>query len=103
MTQGSSTPRCWGPALLEDGRVQFRLWAPAEDGVTLLVGRNETAMPPAGDGWHAVETDLARPGDSYSFRLSDGLVIPDPAAHASATGRSATGSRGLPIRRCSTS
>ena len=82
MTQASLSPRCWGPALLEDGRVQFRLWAPAEERITLLVGRNEIAMRPAGDGWQAVETDLARPGDSYSFRLSDGLVIPDPAAHA---------------------
>lgn len=86
MTQTSSTLGRWGPSLLEDGRVQFRLWAPAEETVTLLVGGNEIAMRPAGEGWHTAETDLARPGDRYSFRLPDGLVIPDPASHAQEKG-----------------
>lgn len=60
----------------------FRLWAPAEDRVTLLAGGQEIALAAQGSGWHAVETTLARPGASYAFRLSDGTEIPDPASHA---------------------
>jgi maltooligosyltrehalose trehalohydrolase len=86
MTQPLPTPRSWGPLLLEDGRVQFRLWAPAEDSVAVLAGGNEIAMRPAGGGWHVVETDLARPGDAYCFRLPDGQDIPDPASHAQKMG-----------------
>ena len=82
MTQPSTTRRTWGPSVMDDGRVQFRLWAPAEDHVTLLVGERDFAMQRAADGWHEVETDLAGPGDRYAFRLSDGSEIPDPASHA---------------------
>ncbi|AOF89291.1 malto-oligosyltrehalose trehalohydrolase [Sinorhizobium sp. RAC02] len=39
-------------------------------------------MQADGDGWHMVETNIVHPGDTYSFRLSDGTDIPDPASHA---------------------
>ncbi|MEW9612368.1 malto-oligosyltrehalose trehalohydrolase [Shinella sp. S4-D37] len=86
MTPASSTPDHWGPEILKDGRVRFRLWAPAEETVTLVAAGREIAMRPAGEGWHAVETELVRPGDRYAFRLSDGLTIPDPASHAQESG-----------------
>lgn len=86
MTQPSVTRRTWGPIVSKDGRVAFRLWAPAEDKVTLVAGGREIAMAAQGGGWHAVETALARPGESYTFRLSDGSDIPDPASHAQANG-----------------
>ena len=72
----------WGPSLLQDGRVRFRLWAPAENAVDVLVGGNAVAMTAAGDGWHEAVTSLARPGDSYAFRLEDGTEIADPASRA---------------------
>ena len=75
-------PTSWGPALLEDGSVRFRLWAPAEPAVTLLAAGEEIAMRAADDGWHEAETGRAGPGTPYAFRLGDGATIPDPASHA---------------------
>lgn len=86
MTRPSSTPRTWGPTLLQDGRVRFRLWAPAEKTVTLLAGGHEIGMQAGRDGWHAVETDRAGPGTPYAFRLGDGSRIADPASHAQQDG-----------------
>ena len=78
----SPTQRSWGPILLPDGRVRFRLWAPAEPAVTLLADAKEIAMQAGPDGWHEIETDRVKPGEAYAFRLSDGMDIPDPAARA---------------------
>ncbi|WP_439628965.1 malto-oligosyltrehalose trehalohydrolase [Shinella sp.] len=86
MSEPAPTPRTWGPRILEDGRVQFRLWAPAENAVTLLVGGYDIGMQAEDDGWHAVETDRARPGDAYTFRLADGREIADPGSHAQKNG-----------------
>lgn len=78
-----STQRAWGPTFLTDGRVRFRLWAPAERTVKLLLaGGEEIEMRAGAEGWHEVETDRAQPGEAYVFRLSDGVEIPDPAARA---------------------
>lgn len=82
MTQPSTTQGTWGPSVSKDGRVRFRLWAPAEDAITLLAGTREITMRRQVNGWHEVETNLAKPGDTYAFRLSDGSEIPDPASHA---------------------
>ena len=71
----------FGAEIVADG-VRFRLWAPAENAVDVLVGGNAVAMTAAGDGWHEAVTSLARPGDSYAFRLDDGTEIADPASRA---------------------
>lgn len=86
MTVPSRTRRTWGPSVLKDGRVAFRLWAPAEEQVTLLAGGKEIAMQAQSGGWHAVETGVTRPGESYTFRLSNGDEIPDPASHGQQAG-----------------
>ncbi len=86
MTRPSSTPRTWGPTVLPDGRVRFRLWAPAEKAVTLLAAGDEIDMHAAAGGWHEVETDRAGPGTPYTFRLGDGAQIADPASHAQQDG-----------------
>ncbi|MCR6499397.1 malto-oligosyltrehalose trehalohydrolase [Shinella sp. CPCC 101442] len=85
MTEPSTTRRSWGPVLEKDGGVTFRLWAPAEEAVTLVFGGREIAMQQTGDGWHRLRTD-AKAGDDYAFRLPDGTTLPDPAAHAQAAG-----------------
>jgi maltooligosyltrehalose trehalohydrolase len=82
MTQPAPTPKSWGPSILTDGRVQFRLWAPAEERVTLVTNGWKILMQADDEGWHAVETGLVQPGDAYNFRLSDGMEIPDPASRA---------------------
>ena len=86
MTRARSTPRTWGPSLLEDRRVRFRLWAPAEKAVTLLAAGQEIDMHAGGDGWHEVETDRAGPDTPYLFRLGDGTEVADPASHAQRSG-----------------
>nr|WP_314093307.1 malto-oligosyltrehalose trehalohydrolase [uncultured Shinella sp.] len=75
------TQRSWGPVLEQDGGVTFRLWAPAEVAVTLLVEGREIPMQRRDDGWHKRRTE-AKAGDRYAFRLDDGTTLPDPAAHA---------------------
>lgn len=86
MTQPSTTPRTWGPSVREDGRIQFRLWAPAEGSVTLLAAEHQIAMHAADGGWYEVETDLVGAGDIYAFRLADGSEITDPASDAQQDG-----------------
>jgi maltooligosyltrehalose trehalohydrolase len=82
MTRPAPTPKSWGPSILADGRVRLRLWAPAEEKVTLVANGWQILMQTGDDGWHKVETSLVQPGDTYHFRLSDGTEIPDPASHA---------------------
>lgn len=86
MTHPSRAPRTWGPSVLPDGRKRFRLWAPAEQAVTVLAGRHEIAMRRGNDGWHEMETDRIAPGEAYAFRLTGGAQIPDPASHAQTDG-----------------
>lgn len=72
----------WGATVLENGGVRFRLWAPAQREIALVLGGRALAMRPGGDGWFELETDLAGPGDAYLFRLADGTEIADPASRA---------------------
>ena len=70
----------WGPRHGPDGTT-FRLWAPGLESLTLEL--EHVAHPMARDdrGWFRV-TVPARSGDAYGFRLPDGRLIPDTAAHA---------------------
>ncbi|MGD9508830.1 MAG: malto-oligosyltrehalose trehalohydrolase [Geminicoccaceae bacterium] len=68
-----------------DGRVRFRLWAPAVESVRLELGgrEQELAMRPAGGGWHELVTG-AEAGERYRFVLPDGTRVADPASRAQA-------------------
>jgi maltooligosyltrehalose trehalohydrolase len=66
-----------------DGGVRFRLWAPAARRVELLLadrGDHACEMRAHGGGWFALETDAARAGSRYRYRIDGGLVVPDPAS-----------------------
>lgn len=74
----------FGADVLEDGRVRFRLWAPATGDIALCLEQNDaeailpmTALP---QGWFECVTDKAQAGSRYRFRLDNGLRIPDPAS-----------------------
>ena len=69
----------WGAAPCGDGRWRFRLWAPGLERLSLRLNGGDHAMEAAGDGWFALERP-ANEGDAYGFVLSDGMVVPDPAA-----------------------
>jgi len=79
----------FGACLLPDGRIRFRLWAPAVRQVELILENNtgkeiSLAMQSLADGWFQLETSpqLAAPGTLYHYRLDGGLIVPDPASRA---------------------
>src|SRR5690348_9270004 len=71
-------------AEVREGAVRFRLWAPAQRQVALLLESqpNERALPmtAAEDGWFELVTDAARAGDHYRYLLEDRNRVPDPAS-----------------------
>ncbi len=69
-----------GPAF-EPGGIRFRLWAPAEQRVSLVLETGaEIAMERREDGFFEAFVDGAGDGALYRFRLSDGMLVPDPAS-----------------------
>jgi maltooligosyltrehalose trehalohydrolase len=73
----------WGAELV-DGGARFRLWAPAQEAVALLVADTDRALPmePSDAGWFEITTDAVNVGRGYSFELADGNLVPDPSARA---------------------
>jgi maltooligosyltrehalose trehalohydrolase len=63
---------------------RFRLWAPAENTVSVVFESTGEAMPmmPAGEGWFELLARNVGAGQRYRFELSDGLRVPDPASRA---------------------
>ncbi|MBI1984181.1 MAG: malto-oligosyltrehalose trehalohydrolase, partial [Acidobacteria bacterium] len=74
----------FGATVLDDGRVRFRLWAPAARQVDLCLEKagNQATLPmlAAGDGWFELETARAQAGNQYRYRIDGGVRIPDPAS-----------------------
>ena len=82
MTRFAADPG-FGATLLDDGRVRFRIWAPAKSQAELEIeGRDPLPMRQAGDGWFEVEAECGA-GAHYRYRFGD-LAVPDPAARAQA-------------------
>src|SRR5690349_6989817 len=69
-----------GPTALAGGGASFRLWAPAQSRVELIIDGDARAMKRTDAGWHIVDASDARDGTRYGFRLADGRVVPDPAS-----------------------
>lgn len=74
----------FGARLLPGGGASFSLWAPSASAITLQHGAfdafEDHPMAHGADGWHRLELPAAQRGDSYRFKLPDGLVVPDPAS-----------------------
>ena len=71
-------------AQLAAGGARFRLWAPQAQRVELVLVQalapRVIAMPALGEGWFALETDAARAGTLYRFRIDGGQEVADPAS-----------------------
>src|SRR5262245_2850901 len=69
-------------ATLQDGGVRFRLWAPGQRQVALLLAGRDAAIPMVAkaDGWFELTSTEAQAGSRYSFRLDDGRTVPDPVS-----------------------
>jgi maltooligosyltrehalose trehalohydrolase len=74
----------FGATLVDGGGVAFSVWAPGADQVVLehaaLDRFSDHTMARDAQGWHRIVLPCARAGDSYRYRLPDGLVVPDPAS-----------------------
>jgi maltooligosyltrehalose trehalohydrolase len=70
-----------GPSF-EHGGIRFRLWAPGEKRVDLIVdGRDDPlAMTPAANGFFETFVEGLGPGVRYRFAISNGRQVPDPAS-----------------------
>jgi maltooligosyltrehalose trehalohydrolase len=62
-----------------DGRVSFRVWAPAARSIAVALRGAEQALEPAGEGVWAAELD-AQPGDDYLFVVDGDRRLPDPCS-----------------------
>ena len=72
----------FGAQMESDGRVRFRIWAPAVDQMRIEIAGVEDPLTMERQplGWHELVTDRARHGTSYRYRLPNDLRVPDPAS-----------------------
>jgi maltooligosyltrehalose trehalohydrolase len=74
----------FGPKRLDDGSILFRLWAPAQETVSVAIDSGDLLpMQRSTDGWFQATASVPD-GTRYRYRLSDGTLVPDPASAAQA-------------------
>lgn len=73
----------FGATVLANGRTRFRLWAPAQEAVSVEIRDKRYPMQQLADGWFETEVNCGA-GTRYRYRLSDGSAVPDPASRAQA-------------------
>ncbi len=70
-------------ATVESSGVRFRLWAPRQRGVAVVMAQDPSrplAMHPEGEGEFAAFADSLAAGADYWLRLDDGRRVPDPVS-----------------------
>lgn len=65
---------------ITDSGVLFNLYAQDADAIQLMIDGRPAIQMEDRDGWKSAHVANARAGDTYKFRLSDGLTFPDPAS-----------------------
>ncbi|WP_203427509.1 malto-oligosyltrehalose trehalohydrolase [Sinorhizobium sp. BG8] len=70
----------WGARFVGADVARFRLWAPAEANVTLVVNGRGRPMESRPRGWFELTVESVKSGDAYFFRLADGTAVADPAS-----------------------
>lgn len=84
MTKFSDSACEFGAKRLADGAVRFRLWAPAQETVSVAIESGDLLpMRRSAEGWFEV-TAAVPDHTRYRYRLSDGLMVPDPASKGQA-------------------
>jgi maltooligosyltrehalose trehalohydrolase len=74
----------FGAKRLADGAVRFRLWAPAQETVSVAIEPGDLLpMRRSSDGWFEA-TAMVPDHTRYRYRLSDGSMVPDPASKGQA-------------------
>jgi len=79
-----SHPMPFGTHIRDDGKINFRLWAPGADKVELCLKGSapelKLLMTPEADGWYGITTELAGSGFYYQYLINDKHYVPDPAS-----------------------
>ena len=71
----------FGAQFTSEGKVRFRLWAPAASQIKLLLDNEEPIpMSNLGGGWYEWISETARAGSLYQYQIDDGIAVPDPAS-----------------------
>ena len=70
----------FGAAVLAQGGVRFRLWAPAAKTVDVVIGSRARRMQSAPGGWYELIERDAGAGTLYQYRIDGGQLVPDPAS-----------------------
>lgn len=70
----------WGPSLTADGGIRFRLWAPAEESLSLRLAGRDIPMAAGEGGWFETVIEDRPFGADYGYVLSNGSFVPDPAS-----------------------
>ncbi|WP_020563934.1 malto-oligosyltrehalose trehalohydrolase [Methylosarcina fibrata] len=80
----SCHPMPFGTRILDDGRVNFRLWAPGAQRVELCLQgaapEFRLHMAAEDDGWFGITTELASSGFYYQYLINGTHYVPDPAS-----------------------
>ena len=75
-----------GPSFGEGG-ISFRLWAPGEKRIELVIeGRRAISMTRGANGFHEAFVERLAAGARYRFALADGRQVPDPASRSQPEG-----------------
>jgi malto-oligosyltrehalose trehalohydrolase len=84
MTNVSNVVRVFGAQRVNGGDVRFRLWAPAQETAWVALEPGDLLpMQRNADGWFEAIASVPD-GTRYRYRLSDGMMVPDPASRAQA-------------------
>ncbi len=70
----------FGAALLAQGGVRFRLWAPAAKAVDVVIGSRARRMQSQPGGWYELVDRDAGAGTLYQYRIDGRQLVPDPAS-----------------------
>lgn len=68
-------------ATLNGETTKFRIWAPSVSAVSVEIEGELHPLASEPDGWHSTAVS-APAGTPYSYKLPDGLSVPDPGARA---------------------
>ncbi|HEY6983240.1 malto-oligosyltrehalose trehalohydrolase [Reyranella sp.] len=81
---GFVRPLPFGATVLGEGRTRFRLWAPQQNAVAVVIEDGAARpMTRLSEGWFELETSCGA-GARYVYRLETGQDVPDPASRGQA-------------------
>ncbi|SFI18608.1 malto-oligosyltrehalose trehalohydrolase [Nitrosomonas sp. Nm34] len=71
----------FGAEFTQEGKIRFRLWAPAARQTMLFIDdRAPVSLQAQGDGWYEWISEHAHAGSRYYYQIDNGLCVPDPAS-----------------------